>query len=148
MLQAVEKPSHSSGDSPGLSRGRQVRHGALAKPGEGASAPPSHAVAQQDGLLHHLFGRDHTFSTAEALVQIFPKPEMAVMAARSSCRSMSLSYSTSTSPTRTCSRAYRLSRPMTVPAFTALVRRRLAPRAYRACRCRQNSGRTGGSAVP
>ena len=50
------------------------------------------------------------------------------MAARSSCRSMSLSYSTSTSEPCTISRAYRLSRPIMVPLARAEVRSRVAPR--------------------
>ena len=49
-------------------------------------------------------------------------------AARSSCRSMSLSYSTITSLPCTISRAKRLSRPMAVPAGRTEVRSRLAPR--------------------
>ena len=53
---------------------------------------------------------------------------MVVMAARSSWRSMSLSYSTVTSLPWTISRAKRLSRPMAVPAGRTEVRSRVAPR--------------------
>ena len=60
---------------------------------------------QKDSLGKGKLCQHHTFRTQEAPSQILPKPEMEVMAARSSWRSMSLSYSTITSPQRTCSSA-------------------------------------------
>src|SRR5699024_3330551 len=54
---------------------------------------------RQDGL------RAHTTRTLEASVNSLAKSEMEVMAARSSWRSMSLSYSTVTSLPQICSRA-------------------------------------------
>ena len=71
--------------------------------------------------------KPYTVSTLLASLNSLAKPEMDVMAARSSWRSISLSYSTVTSPPTICSRAKFLSSPMSFPAGTALVRSRLAP---------------------
>jgi len=50
-------------------------------------------------------GQAQTFSTLAASVNSLAKPETEVMAARSSWRSMSLSYSTTTSLPQICSKA-------------------------------------------
>ena len=93
LLLRVDVPAEP-GTKPGLRCGAQSGEQLLL-----------HAEDAHGGRRDLLAHARHTSSTFAASVQILPKPEMDVMAARSSWRSMSLSYSTPTSPACTISSA-------------------------------------------
>ena len=67
--------------------------------------PASSLAAARISSVVTAMAQPPSFRTLAASWKIFAKPEMEVMAARSSWRSMSLSYSTSTSLARTSSSA-------------------------------------------